>query len=158
MLCVQRCQKLFSPALSELPLQLTGTGLNIRASRRTQKTLVALYGAIRHLANPASLDVVPVSEMVEDHASMAAHAVAKTGAIVAQLRLLAAIELLAAAQAVDLRGLSPSDLGTGVRRAHAAVRARVPMLDVDRPQGPDIEAIGAGIEAGEFPLADLLAR
>ena len=158
LLCVQRCQKLFSPALSELPLQLTRHGPEHSGFATTQKTLVALYGAVRHLANPASLDSVPVSEMVEDHASMAAHAVAKTGAMVAPLRLLAAIELLAAAQAVDLRGLSSHELGVGMRLAHAAVRARVPMLDVDRPQGPDIEAISAGIEAGEFPLADLLAR
>jgi histidine ammonia-lyase len=141
-----------------LPLQLTRHGPEHSGFATTQKTLVALYGAVRHLANPASLDSVPVSEMVEDHASMAAHAVAKTGAMVAPLRLLAAIELLAAAQAVDLRGLSSHELGVGMRLAHAAVRARVPMLDVDRPQGPDIEAISAGIEAGEFPLADLLAR
>ncbi len=158
LLCVQRCQKLFSPALSELPLQLTRHGPEHSGFATTQKTLVALYGAVRHLANPASLDSVPVSEMVEDHASMAAHAVAKTGAMVAPLRLMAAIELLAAAQAVDLRQLSSRELGAGMRRAHAAVRSRVPMLDVDRPQGPDIEAIGAAIEAGEFPLADLLAR
>ncbi|MEO8347094.1 MAG: aromatic amino acid lyase, partial [Betaproteobacteria bacterium] len=118
----------------------------------------ALYGAIRHLANPASLDVMPVSEMVEDHASMAPLTVAKTAAIVAHLRMLAAVELLAAAQAVDLRDLPPTALGDGARRAHLAVRARVGRLDGDRPLGPDIEAINAVIEARELPLADLLAK
>ena len=158
MLCVQRCQKLFSPALSGLPLQLTTHGPEHSGFATIQKTLVALYGAIRHLANPASLDGVPVSEMVEDHASMASHTVAKAGVMASHLRMLAAVELLAAAQAVDLRGLAPKALGTGTGRAHAAVRARVPMLEFDRPLGPDVEAVCAVIAAGALPTADLLAQ
>jgi histidine ammonia-lyase len=158
MLCVQRCQKLLSPALSGLPLQLTTHGPEHSGFATIQKTLVALYGAIRHLANPASLDGVPVSEMVEDHASMAPHAVAKTGEMVLHLRMLAAVELLVAAQAVDLRGLAPDVLGTGTGRAHAAVRARVPVLDFDRPLGPDIEIICAVVNEGSLPIADLLAK
>ena len=158
MLCVQRCQKLFSPALSGLPLQLTTHGPEHSGFATIQKTLVALYGAIRHLANPASLDSVPVSEMVEDHASMASHTVAKAGAMAMHLRMLAAVELLAAAQAVDLRGLAPKALGTGTGRAQAAIRARVPMLEFDRPLGPDVEAVCAVIAAGALPTADLLAQ
>jgi histidine ammonia-lyase len=123
-----------------------------------QKTLVAVYAAIRHLANPASLDGVFVSEMVEDHASMAPHAVAKAGAMVLHLCTLAAIELLAAAQAVDLRGGASEALGTGAAHAHAAVRAQVPRLEVDRPQGSDVETVCAMIAGGALPLADLLAR
>ena len=156
MLCVQRCQKLLSPALSGLPLQLTTHGPEHSGFATIQKTLVALYGAIRHLANPATLDGAPVSEMVEDHATMAPHAVAKAGEMARHLRMLAAIELLVAAQAVDLRGLAPAMLGTGTRNAHAAVRARVSMLDFDRPLGPDIETICAALNEGAFPIADLL--
>jgi histidine ammonia-lyase len=72
MLCVQRCLKHFTPALSGLPLQLTTYGPEHSGFATIQKTLVAVYSVIRHLANPASLDSVPVSEMVEDHASMGA--------------------------------------------------------------------------------------
>ena len=158
MMCVQRCQKLLSPALSGLPLQLTRHGPEHSGFATTQKTLVALYAAIRHLANPASLEFVPVSEMVEDHTSMAPQAVAKTRAMLSPLRMLAAAELLTAAQAIDLRGLASGALGAGTGRAHAAVRARVPMLDGDRPLGPDIESVVAAIEAGALPGADLLAR
>ena len=158
MLCVQRCQKLLSPALSGLPLQLTTHGPEHSGFATVQKTLVALYGVIRHLANPASLDGVPVSEMVEDHATMAPHAVAKAREMAQHLRTLAAVELLIAAQAVDLRGLAPAMLGTGTGRTHAAVRARVPMLNFDRPLGPDIENICAGIGEGLLPAFDLVAR
>jgi histidine ammonia-lyase len=157
MLCVQRCLKLFTPALSGLPLQLTLHGPEHSGFATLQKTLVAVYGVIRHLANPASLDGLPVSEMVEDHASMAPHVVAKAGAMAPHLCTLAAIELLAAAQAVDLRGLAGGALGTGAARAHAAIRGQVPMLDVDRPQGPDVETICTMIAGGTLPLADLLA-
>jgi histidine ammonia-lyase len=156
MLCVQRCQKLLSPALSGLPLHLTRHGPEHSGFAAVQKTLVALYSAIRHLAHPASLDGVPVSEMVEDHAPMALRTVAKTGEIVEHLRLLAAAELLVAAQAVDLRELPPAALGAGTRAARSAVRAIVPMLDHDRPLGPDIESIERAIRAGALPAVDLL--
>jgi histidine ammonia-lyase len=158
MLSVQRCQKLLSPALSGLPLQLTLRGPEHSGFAATQKTLVALYGTIRHLANPASLDAVPVAEMVEDHATMASLTVAKAGTMALHLRMLAAVELLAAAQAVDLRGLPDGALGCGTGHAHAAVRARVPMLDGDRPQGPDIENVCAMVAAGGLPFTDLLAQ
>ena len=158
LLSVQRCQKLFSPALSGLPLQLTPHGPDHSGFATVQKTHVALYAAIRQLANPASLDIVPVSEMVEDHASMAPQAVAKTAAMVPHLRMLAAVELLTAAQAVDLADLPSGALGAGTARAHAAVRARAHVLDVDRPLGAEIESVCASLQAREFPAADLLSR
>ena len=59
-----------------------------------QKTLTALYNEIRHDADPATLDSLPVSETVWVHAPMAPYVVAKTAAIVAKhLQYLAAIEL-----------------------------------------------------------------
>ena len=158
MICVERCQKLYAPGMSGLPLQLTRRGPEHSGFATTQKTLTALHNEIRHLANPASLDCLPVSETVEDHAPMAANVVAKTGAMVAPLTHLAAIELLSAAQAIDLRELALETLGEGARSAYTAVRARVPMLDEDRPLGPDIETIAAAITRGEIETTDLLAR
>ncbi|MBA3776232.1 MAG: aromatic amino acid lyase, partial [Betaproteobacteria bacterium] len=157
-LCVVRCQKLFSPAFSGLPLQLTARGPEHSGFATVQKTLMALYNEIRHLANPASLDSAPVSEAIEDHASMAANVVAKTAAMVPNLRFLAAIELLSAAQAVDVRGLTPNAMGHGPRSAYAMVREQAAMLDEDRPLGPDIEAVEAAIRAGRLATIDLLAQ
>jgi histidine ammonia-lyase len=157
MICVERCQKLYSPELSGLPLQLTTRGPEHSGFATIQKTLTALHNEIRHHANPASLDCLPVSETVEDHAPMAAYVVAKTAAMVSPLRHLAAIELLTAAQAVDLRGLPSPALGRGTAAAHTALRERVPILDEDRPLGPDVETIAAAISAGAIATADLLA-
>ncbi len=156
-LTVQRCQKLYSPALSGLPLQLTTLGPAHSGFATLQKTLTAQYNEVRHLANPASMDSLPVSETVEDHAPMAANVVAKTAAMVPALRYLAAIELLSAAQAIDLRSLDRATLGRGAAAAYATVRAQVPMLTEDRPLGPDVEAIAALIAARAFPTVDLLA-
>ena len=155
--CVERCQRQYSPAFSELPLQLTRRGPEHSGFATIQKTLVAVYNELRHLANPASLDCLPVSEAIEDHASMAANVVAKTAAMVPNLRYLAAIELLTATQAVDLRGTDPATLGAGARAAYLAVRERVPMLDEDRPLGPDAEAVAQSIAADVIGGSDLLA-
>ena len=155
-LCVARCQRLYSPAFSDLPLQLTTLGPEHSGFATIQKTLTALHNQIRHLANPASLDSLPVSEAIEDHAPMAANVVAKTAAMVPLLHYFAAIELLTAAQAVDLRKLEHSALGRGAAVAYDAVRARVATLGEDRPLGPDVEAIADLVAHDGLPLRDLL--
>ena len=143
-LCVERSMKLQSPLMSELPLHLTRHGPAHSGFATVQKTKTSLYNRIRHLANPACLDYLPVSERIEDHATMAMNVVDKTLAMVEPLTALAAIDALLGAQAVDLREPSPRQtLGAGAARLYGALRAKVPMLDKDRPTGPDIEvAIG----------------
>jgi len=139
-LCVERSMKLLSPVMSELPLHLTRHGPTHSGFATVQKTKTALYNKIRHLANPACLDFLPVSERIEDHATMAMHVVEKTAAMIELLVALAAIDALLGAQAVDLREPCPRDsMGQGATRLYEALRAKVPMLDVDRPPGPDIE-------------------
>jgi histidine ammonia-lyase len=151
-MCVARCQRSYSPAFTDLPLQLTTLGPEHSGFATIQKTLTALLNDVRHLANPASLDSLPVSEAVEDHAPMAANVVARTAAMLQPLRFLAAIELLTAAQAVDLRKLERSALGRGAGAAYDSVRARVSVLIEDRPLGPDVDTIAAAIASGDVAL------
>ncbi len=158
LLCVQRCQRLCSPAMSGLPLQLTRRGPEHSGFAPLAKTLTALYNEIRHLAQAAMLDCLPVSEAIEDHASMAPNVIAKTEAMLPALRYLAAIELLTAAQAVDLRALAHAELGAGTRAAYVAVRTIAPVLDEDRPLGLDVEALAASLAQDAWPTSDLLAR
>ena len=73
----------------------------------------------RFLANPVSLDYRgQLAEGVEDHASMAPLAVSATSSLVSLAHRLVALELIIAAQAVDLRG-GPERLGAGTARAYA---------------------------------------
>jgi histidine ammonia-lyase len=59
-----------------------------------------------------------------------------------------AVEILCACQAIDL--LAPLTTSPLLARVHAAVRSRVPPLDVDRPPSPDIATIAAMIATGEI--------
>lgn len=74
----------------------------------------------------------------------------KLGDAIEKARYLVAIELLIAAQAIDLRNLDRNRLGAGARIAYERVRAAIPALDVDRPLGPDIDRIEALVRAGDF--------
>ena len=112
-----------------------------------QKTVTAILAAIRHKANPAMLDFLPVSEGVEDHAAQTPLVVAKCAEMIGLWRRLIAFELMAAAQAVDLR---QPKLAPGTATIHAAVRAIVARLDEDRPLGADAEALYAALSSGKW--------
>ena len=89
---------------------------------------------------------------------MTPHAIAKSVLIADNMRYLAAIEVLAAAQAIDLRGVDPAALGWGAKAAYEAVRRVVPALEGDRPTGPDIEAIERLVAAGAIGNRGIGAR
>jgi histidine ammonia-lyase len=112
-----------------------------------QKTVAAILAAIRHKANPVMLDFLPVSEGVEDHAAQTPLVIAKCTGMIELWRRLIAFELMAAAQAVDLRGVKPAP---GTAKVHAAVRAIVARLDEDRPLGADAEALYAALSSGKW--------
>ena len=146
----ERVIRFMSPAFTDLPLQLTRHGPAHSGFATLQKTLTALWSEIRLRANPGSLDFLPVSEGVEDHATMALGTVEKLSELLARVRYVIAIELVVAAQAIDLRGLDVNRFGSGAKRAYANVRERISSLDVDRPIGPDIDAVAELVAEGRF--------
>ena len=151
-LAVERCIKFMSPAMTGLPLQLTRHGPAQSGFATIQKTLTSLWNEIRLRANPGSLDFLPVSERVEDHAPMTLGVVEKLADIVDRVGYLVAIECLIAAQAIDLRGLAGDTLGAGARVVYERTRAAVAMLDDDRPLGPDVDRLYALVRSGAlFP-------
>jgi histidine ammonia-lyase len=152
-MAVERTLRLMTPALTDLPLQLTRRGPAHSGFATIQKPLTALWSEIRQRANPGSLDFLPVSESVEDHATMALSVVEKLNEIVERARYLVAFELMVAAQAVDLREIDLAQLGAGVRVTYAAVRRHAAFLDEDRPLGPDADRIAAAIAAGGLAAA-----
>ncbi|MEC5317537.1 histidine ammonia-lyase [Brenneria populi subsp. brevivirga] len=146
----QRAMKIMSPGMAELPRFLTPLGQSRAGFATVQKTISALEAEIRHLALPVSLSPLSVADGVEDQASMAPSVLAKTGAIVERLRYLVAIELIAASQAVELRG-SAHRLGTGAAQAYAFVREHVAPLSEDRAHGPDIKLLAGLIGDRDRP-------
>ena len=140
-----RAMKLMLPESSGLPKFLTPVGGNRAGFAPVQKTIAALCAECRYHANPASLDFTPVANGVEDHSPQTPLVLRKAGTLLGALRHLLAIELMVAAQAIDLR--PPSRLGAATAAAYAAIRARVPRLDEDRVLGPEIELLAGVAEA-----------
>lgn len=103
-----------------------------------QYTQAAMVSENKRLANPASVDSIPSSAMQEDHVSMGWHAGRKLRKSVDNLRRILAIELVAAARAVELRApLKPSPV-TG--ELIAILRERVPGMGPDRELSSELEA------------------
>jgi len=148
-----RIIKLMSPAMSDLPRFLTRHGGSHSGFATSQKTVAALEAEIRHLALPLGAMTLSVADGVEDYAPMTPAIVEKTHAIAKRLTRLAAIELVVAAEAVDLRGAIT--LGSGTAAAHRFVRGHVGRLDDDRPMGQEYEGLALAIEAEGLILADM---
>jgi histidine ammonia-lyase len=94
------------------------------------------------------VDTIPTDGNKEDVVPMAMGAAVKLRRVVANVRRVLAVELMCAAQGIDLR--APLRPAVPLRAAHAAVRARVPQLVADRVLSPDIETLAAAIAAGTF--------
>ncbi|MBM4407132.1 MAG: histidine ammonia-lyase [Chloroflexi bacterium] len=115
-----------------------------------QYTAAALVSESKVLAHPASVDSIPTSANQEDHVSMGAIAARHAQAVLANVERVLAIELLCAAQGLDLRlaasgGLAP---GAGVAEALRRIRAMVPHLEHDREQASDMARALRLVESG----------
>src|SRR5512146_1644809 len=126
----RRIEQLVNPHLSSgLPPFLTAeSGLN-SGYMMAQVSAAALVSENKILAHPASVDSIPSSAGREDHVSTGVHAADKLERIVDNVRNVLAIELLCAAQGVDLR--APHRPGPALDEAHRTLRARVAMLATD---------------------------
>lgn len=120
-----------------------------------QYTAAALASENKTLAHPASVDSIPTSANQEDHVSMGSISARHARLVLGHVEQILGIELLVAAQALDLRlALSEGAVpGVGVAEALQRVRARIRHLDGDREPGPDLAAAASMVHTGE--LADL---
>ncbi|MGE5560876.1 MAG: histidine ammonia-lyase [Chloroflexota bacterium] len=150
----RRVERLVNPALSGLPAFLARNGGLNSGFMIAQYTAAALVSENKVLAHPASVDSIPSSANQEDHVSMGTIAARKARQMVYNARHVLAIELLCAAQALDLRpertaavdrALRP---GAGSGALYDRLRADVPALADDRVLHGDIAAAAALIESG----------
>jgi histidine ammonia-lyase len=143
----RRLNRLLNPALSVgLPAFLTkGAGMfsGLMLSQYTADTLIVEQ---RILSTPACIQSIPAAADQEDFVSMGMNAALKTKQILKNAYGVLAIELIAAAQALDFREFTP---GVGTRAAKAGVRKVVAHLEEDRPLFPDHNAMAAAVERCE---------
>ncbi|MBA3391538.1 MAG: histidine ammonia-lyase [Deltaproteobacteria bacterium] len=148
----RRVEQLVNPHLSSglPPFLAPDSGLN-SGFMIAQVSAAALVSENKILAHPASVDSIPSSAGREDHVSMGATAALKLATIHDHVRTVLAIELLCAAQGIDLR--RPLRTTAPLEAAHAVIRAVVPAMMVDRPIAPDIAAVRALIDDGSLLAA-----
>ena len=144
----RRIALLTDPHLSGLPAFLTpAPGLN-SGFMLAHISAAALASENQHLAHPASIDSRPTSANQEDHASMATYAARRLLEMTDNAAAIVAIELLAAAQGIELR--RPLQTSLALQAYVTKIRQHSAFLDQDRPLHRDIGALAAVILAGGF--------
>jgi histidine ammonia-lyase len=143
----RRVEQLVNPHLSSglPPFLAPDSGLH-SGFMIAQVSAAALVSENKILCHPASVDSIPSSAGREDHVSMGATAALKLATIHDHVRNVLAIELLCAAQGIDLR--RPLTTTAPLEAVHAAIRARIPAMMTDRPLAPQIAAMRGMIDDG----------
>lgn len=135
----RRIERLVNPQLSGLPAFLVGDGGINSGFMLAQYTAASLVSENKALSHPACVDSIPTSANKEDHVSMAPISARKCRSIVKNTEYVIAIELLCAAQAMDLfTNMKP---GQGTLAAYRIIRNAVSHLDKDRILSKDIETM-----------------
>jgi len=144
----RRTEQMTNPQTSRLPAFLVRhAGLN-SGFMIMQVTAAALASEMKALAAAHSVDSIPTSANQEDYVSMGMGAARRLDPMIANLRNILAIELLAACQGIDL--LSPLRTGPETKKAYDLVRSVSEPVNADRSLSPDIEAVARTIAAGRF--------
>jgi histidine ammonia-lyase len=148
----RRIFRMLTPELNHgLPAMLVPSSGLDGGLMMVQYTAAALVSDNKTLAHPDSVDSIPSCANQEDHVSMGANAARHCMEILENVRNVLAIELMTAAQAVDLRSDGPARLGQGTAKVFAEIRKHVSFLEHDRPGTPDMEALSKFIHAASLP-------
>ncbi len=135
----RRIERLVNPQLSGLPAFLIKeAGLN-SGFMIAQYTAAALVSENKVLAHPASVDSIPTSANKEDHVSMGTIAARKCREVLKNAEHVVSIELLCAAQAMDL--FTNLRAGKGTMEAYRTIREHIAHLENDRILSEDINAM-----------------
>lgn len=144
----RRLERLVNPALSNgLPAFLTNEGGLNSGFMIVQYSAASMVSENKVLAHPASVDSIPSSANQEDHVSMGATAARKAAQIVENTLSVIAMELMGAAQGIDLRGGEPSPVN---RKVYEHIRREVAFWDHDREMWRDVAAMNRLVRDGSL--------
>lgn len=144
----RRIERLVNPQLSGLPAFLIkDAGLN-SGFMIAQYTAASLVSENKSLAHPASVDSIPTSANKEDHVSMGTISARKCRDILRNAEFVVAIELLCAAQAMDL--FTNLRAGLGTMEAYRCIRQYISHMEEDRIISDDINTMQKLLYEGEI--------
>lgn len=147
----RRIERLVNPQLSGLPAFLVEDGGLNSGFMIAQYAAASLVSENKVLAHPASVDSIPTSANKEDHVSMGSIAARKCRDIVANTEEVIAIELLCAAQGIDL--FTNMKAGNGTLAAYEVIRSKVDYMTEDRILSADIAGVKALLRDGSIVKA-----
>lgn len=127
-----------------LPAFLTEEGGLNSGFMLVQYTAACLASENKVLVHPASADTIPTSANTEDHVSNSCTAARQAWQIMENVENILAMELFAAAQAIDYRRKmlgSDARLGKGTAPVYTLIRDHVPFLERDAVMYGHIEAV-----------------
>ena len=127
-----------NPAITGLPRFLTAPDNPGHGFGAVQKAVAALNSQIRSLAMPVSLESTALAGNIEDITTNGPLTARRLSELVEDLYPLSSLQLLHAAQAVELR--KGFHQGSGTRSLLQGYRAQVPFVEQDRILTGDIEA------------------
>lgn len=136
-----RISKLINPTFSRLPAFLAPNGGLNSGFMIVQVAAAALVSENKTLSHPACVDSIPTSTDKEDHVSMGTIAARKFARVLKNTEQVLAMEIMTAAQALDL--LKPHRSTAGVEVAHAAVRSAIPFAAEDRIFAQDLRKLSS---------------
>jgi histidine ammonia-lyase len=137
----RRTDRMLDPAFSRgLPPFLAPAAGTNSGYMLAQYTAASLVSENKVLSHPSSVDTIPTSGNQEDHVSMGWTSMRKLRDVVRNVRNVLTVELVCAAQAIDLRSelAQPSP---AVAAAHSLLREQVPAMNVDREVAPQLHAV-----------------
>jgi histidine ammonia-lyase len=139
----RRTDRMLDPAFSrDLPPFLAADAGTNSGYMIAQYTAASLVSENKVLTHPSSVDTIPTSGNQEDHVSMGWTSMRKLREVIANVRSVLAVEIVAAAQAIDYRaGIAEPGAATGA--AHRLLRAHVPAMSVDRVVADQLAATNA---------------
>ena len=153
----RRLERMVNPALSAFLTKYGGVHSGFMI---TQYAAASMVSENKVYAHPASVDSIPSSANQEDHVSMGTTAARKARMILDNSQKVVGIELLAAVQALWLRG--ESLLAPATAAVYQKIRQTVPPVDTDvvmYPQMAELDRLvksGALLEAAEQVCGRLL--
>lgn len=126
----RRTDRLTNGSSSRLPKFLAKDGGLNSGYMILQYTAASLVSENKVLAHPASVDSIPTSAGKEDVNSMGSISARKCFQVLKNVQTVIALEMLAAAQAIDF--LKPLKCGIGTNAAYKTIRKVIPTLNKDR--------------------------
>ncbi len=143
----RRVDRMINPALNNpYPFLTQNSGIN-SGFMVAQYTAAALTSHNKVLCHPAVTDSIPTSGQQEDHVSMGMTSCLKLREILENTQKVLAIEMLCAAQSLDLQKIKTGAILTNARKI---IRKEIPFLENDRELHGDISKANEIIENQEI--------